>query len=36
MAITGAIPAAVVRRFHNVPELLNLLSEAWDFVREQT
>lgn len=21
-------------RFHNVPELLNLLSEAWDFVRE--
>ena len=23
-------------RFHNVPELLNLLSEAWDFVREQT
>lgn len=23
-------------RFHNVPELLNLLSEAWDFVREGT
>jgi len=23
-------------RFHNVPELLNLLSEAWGFVREQT